>query len=286
MNASNRTSVEPTEESPSTSSRGPGATTPALEVRDIHKSFGAVRAARGISFEVHRGEVLGLLGDNGAGKSTIVGCIAGSQRPDSGSLLVDGHEVDIASPQVAHQLGIQTVFQDLALVDALDISTNMFLNREILRARPWRWLRWVDRARMHQETQQILERLHINVNSVRQPMSELSGGQRQAVAVGRAATWSKQIILLDEPAAALGVEQTALVLDLIRRLRDEGMAVLLISHNMHDVLEVCDRVIVLRHGTKVAQLDNLNGVTTRSLVDLITGVGLDSGDVRHSETGT
>jgi len=256
---------------------------PALEVRDITKSFGAVRAARGITFEVRRGEVLGLLGDNGAGKSTLVGCIAGSQQPDSGSIRVDGREVQIDSPQAAHLLGIQTVFQDLALVDELDITTNMFLNREILKPRPWRWLRWVDRARMHRETEEILERLHININSVRQPMRELSGGQRQAVAVGRAATWSKQIILLDEPAAALGVEQTALVMDLIRRLRDEGMAVLLISHNMHDVLDVCDRVVILRHGTKVAELDDLSEVTTRQLVDLITGVDLGSGDVRHSE---
>ena len=279
MNVSNRLSMDETADDSVTS---PGVA--ALEVREIHKSFGAVRAARGISFEVRRGEVLGLLGDNGAGKSTIVGCIAGSQQPDSGSIHVDGREVEIDSPQVAHELGIQTVFQDLALVDALDISTNMFLNREILKSRPWRWLRWVDRGRMHQETEQILERLHININSVRQPMSELSGGQRQAVAVGRAATWGKQIILLDEPAAALGVEQTALVLDLIRRLRQEGMAVLLISHNMHDVLEVCDRVVVLRHGTKVAQLDDLAGVTTRGLVDLITGVSLDAGDVRHSDS--
>lgn len=279
MNLSNRISMDDVTDEAVTA-----PAVAALEVRDIHKSFGAVRAARGISFEVRRGEVLGLLGDNGAGKSTIVGCIAGSQQPDSGSIRVDGEEVVIHNPQVAHELGIQTVFQDLALVDALDISTNMFLNREILKPRPWRWLRWVDRGRMHQETQQILERLHININSVRQPMSELSGGQRQAVAVGRAATWGKQIILLDEPAAALGVEQTALVLDLIRRLRKEGMAVLLISHNMHDVLEVCDRVVVLRHGTKVAQLDDLEGVTTRGLVDLITGVSLDAGDVRHSES--
>jgi D-xylose transport system ATP-binding protein len=138
---------------------------------------------------------------------------------------------------------------------------------------------------MHKDTEQILERLDININSVRQPMNELSGGQRQAVAVGRAAAWSKQIVLLDEPAAALGVEQTALVLDLIRRLRQEGMAVLLISHNMHDVLEVCNRVVVLRHGTKVAQLDDLTDVTTRQLVDLITGVTLGSGDVRHSDNG-
>lgn len=259
---------------------------PALEVRELTKSFDAVRAARGVSFEVYPGEVLGLLGDNGAGKSTVISCIAGSQTPDSGSILIDGDPVVIDSPQRARELGIETVFQDLALVDSLDVTTNMFLNREILRAGPARRLRWMDRKQMHRETRAILDRLHIRISSVRQPMSELSGGQRQSVAVGRAVAWGHHIVLLDEPAAALGVEQTALVLDLIRRLRTEGVAVVLISHNMHDVLEVCDRAVILRHGLKVGQLDDLTGVTTRHLVDLITGTALGESDVaRHAERG-
>jgi ABC-type sugar transport system ATPase subunit len=261
-----------------------GSVSPILEVRGLSKSFDAVRAARDISFEVYPGEVLGLLGDNGAGKSTVVSCISGSLKPDTGSILVDGKEADIDSPQRARDLGIETVFQDLALVDSLDVTTNMFLNREILKSKPARWLRWLDRKQMHRESQEILDRLHIRINSVRQPMSQLSGGQRQSVAVGRAVAWGHHIVLLDEPAAALGVEQTALVLELINRLRDEGVGVVLISHNMHDVLSACDRAVVLRHGLKVAQLETLEGLTTRHLVDLITGVSLGEGDVaRHSE---
>lgn len=265
--------------------RGPNASvSPILEVKGLSKSFDAVRAARDISFEVYPGEVLGLLGDNGAGKSTVVSCISGSLRPDSGSIVVDGEKVDIDSPQRARELGIETVFQDLALIDSLDVTTNMFLNREILKDKPARWLRWLDRKQMHRESQAILDRLHIRINSVRQPMSQLSGGQRQAVAVGRAVAWGHHIVLLDEPAAALGVEQTALVLELINRLREEGVGVVLISHNMHDVLSVCDRAVVLRHGLKVAELETLEGLTTRHLVDLITGVSLGEGDVaRHSE---
>lgn len=257
---------------------------PVLEVRDLTKSFEAVKAARAVSFELYPGEVLGLLGDNGAGKSTIVSCIAGSLVPDSGVVIVDGREAIIDSPQTARELGIETVFQDLALVDSLDVTTNMFLNREVIRSGAARWLRWMDRKRMHQETQEILDRLHIRIDSVRQSMSQLSGGQRQSVAVGRAVAWGHHIVLLDEPAAALGVEQTELVLQLIKSLRSEGVGVLLISHNMHDVLDVCDRAVVLRHGLKVAQLDDLNGITTRDLVDLITGVSLGDRDVaRHSE---
>ncbi len=258
---------------------------PVLEVRDLTKSFDAVKAARGVSFELYPGEVLGLLGDNGAGKSTIVSCIAGSLLPDSGVVVVDGREAIIDSPQAARKVGIETVFQDLALVDSLDVTTNMFLNREVIRSGAARWLRWMDRKQMHQETRDILDRLHIRIDSVRQLMSQLSGGQRQSVAVGRAVAWGHHIVLLDEPAAALGVEQTELVLQLIKALRSEGVGVLFISHNMHDVLDVCDRAVILRHGLKVAQLDDLNGVTTRDLVDLITGVSLGDRDIaRHSET--
>lgn len=260
-----------------------GSGQPVLQVQGLVKSYGAVRAARGISFDLYPGEVLGLLGDNGAGKSTVVSCLAGSQRPDAGRILIDGVEVSIASPQEARGLGIETVFQDLALVDSLDVTTNMFLNREILRPPPWGWFGWMDRRAMRSEAQAILDRLHIDIASIRQPMNQLSGGQRQSVAVGRAVAWGNRIVLLDEPAAALGVEQTALVLDLIRRLRSENVGVLLISHNMHDVLEVCDRVVVLRHGLKVAQIDDLSGVTPRQLVDAITGVSLGDKDLaRHA----
>ena len=263
---------------------GGSADTPALELRDLSKSFGAVRAAREVSFAVRRGEVLGLLGDNGAGKTTVVNCISGSYQPDSGVILVDGEPVDIPDPHAARDLGIETVYQDLALVETLDVVSNMFLGRELkLRSRLLKWTGWMDRRRMQHETVENLNRLHINIPSVKSIVAQLSGGQRQAVSVGRAVAWGRHIVLLDEPAAALGVEQTELVLTLIKRLRDQGVAVVLISHNMHDVLEVCDRVVVLRHGTNIGEIDDLSGVTTRDLVDMITGVTLGETDVRHQE---
>jgi ABC-type sugar transport system ATPase subunit len=264
---------------------GAGADSPALELRELSKSFGAVRAARKVSFVVRRGEVLGLLGDNGAGKTTVVNCIAGSYPHDSGEILVDGEPVAIPDPHTARDLGIETVHQDLALVETLDVVSNMFLGRELkLGPRFLRWTGWMDRRRMQRETVENLGKLHINIPSVKSIVAQLSGGERQAVSVGRAVAWGRHIVLLDEPAAALGVEQTELVLTLIKRLRDEGVAVLLISHNMQDVLAVCDRVVVLRHGTKIGEIDDLGGITARHLVDMITGVTLGEGDVRHQES--
>ncbi len=258
----------------------------ALEVRSLSKSFGAVRAAREVSFEIRRGEVLGLLGDNGAGKTTVVNCISGGLAPDSGEILINGTVVSIESPQAAHGLGVETVHQDLSLVDTLDVATNLFLNREhTFRWGIFGWLGWMDRRRMYRESKEILDRLSIDIPSVRQPVDKLSGGQRQAVAVGRAVAWGNHIVVLDEPTAALGVEQTRLVLDLINRLKKQGVAVLLVSHNMHDVIRVCDRVIVLRHGMKIGELDDMEGITPRHLVDMITGVALgDLDTARHLDT--
>ncbi len=258
----------------------------ALEVRSLSKSFGAVRAAREVSFEIRRGEVLGLLGDNGAGKTTVVNCISGGLAPDSGEILINGTVVSIESPQAAHSLGVETVHQDLSLVDTLDVATNLFLNREhTFRWGIFGWLGWMDRRRMYGESKEILDRLSIDIPSVRQPVDKLSGGQRQAVAVGRAVAWGNHIVVLDEPTAALGVEQTRLVLDLIDRLKNQGVAVLLVSHNMHDVIRVCDRVIVLRHGMKIGELDDMEGITPRHLVDMITGVELgDLDTARHLDT--
>ncbi len=264
---------------------GSGHNSPALELRELSKSFGAVRAAREVSFTVRRGEVLGLLGDNGAGKTTVVNCIAGSYPHDSGEILVDGEPVEIPDPHTARDLGIETVHQDLALVETLDVVSNMFLGRELrLGPRFLRWTGWMDRRRMQRETVENLDKLHINIPSVKSIVARLSGGERQAVSVGRAVAWGRHIVLLDEPAAALGVEQTELVLTLIKRLSDEGVAVLLISHNMQDVLAVCDRVVVLRHGTKIGEIDDLGGITARHLVDMITGVTLGESDVRHQES--
>lgn len=243
----------------------------ALEVRDLSKSYGAVKALRRVSLELRRGDVLGLVGDNGAGKSTLVNCLSGSIHPDSGMILVDGAPVHIDNPHEARALGIETVFQDLALVEGLDVTKNLFLNRELPSRWPFlRWLGWMDKRKMYRETEQTLQRLSIRVPSVRQPVSSLSGGQRQSVAVGRAVAWGRHIVLMDEPAAALGVEQSRLVLDLIDRLREDEIAVLLVSHNMQHVIEVCTRVVVLRHGEKVGDVD-VDDVTARDLVDLITG---------------
>ena len=267
-----------------TSSRSNGSV--ALEVRSLSKSFGAVRAAREVSFEIRRGEVLGLLGDNGAGKTTVVNCVSGGLTPDSGEILIDGSVVSIENPEAAHRLGVETVHQDLSLVDTLDVATNLFLNREhTLRWGLFGWLGWMDRRRMYRESREILDRLSIDIPSVRQPVDKLSGGQRQAVAVGRAVAWGNHIVVLDEPTAALGVEQTRLVLDLIERLKKQGVAVLLVSHNMHDVVKVCDRVVVLRHGLKVGEIESMEGITPRHLVDMITGVALgDLDTARHTET--
>ena len=239
----------------------------ALEVRNIEKSFGAVRALQGVSLGVRAGEVMGLIGDNGAGKSTLINCLAGIIRPDAGQILLDGEEVIISAPHEARQHGIETVHQDLALIDTLDVSGNLFLNREILSGP--RALRWMNKRRMHREAKEILEGLRINIPSVRNPVEKLSGGQRQAVAVGRSVAWGRRIVLMDEPAAALGVEQARLVLELIATLRDQGLAVVLISHNIQQVLDVCSRAVVLRHGAAVADLE-LEGVTGRDLVQLIT----------------
>ena len=239
----------------------------ALEVRGIDKSFGAVQALRQVSFGVRAGEVLGLIGDNGAGKSTLVKCVAGIIKPDAGEILIHGATVELVSPRDAHDRGIETVHQDLALIETLDVTGNVFLNRELTR-RP-RFAGWMDKRNMHLKAKEILESLHINIPSVRYPINKLSGGQRQAVAVGRAVAWGRRIVLMDEPSAALGVEQSRLVLELIKTLRDRGLVVVLISHNMQEVLDACSRVVVLRHGSSVADIE-LADVTRQDLVHLIT----------------
>lgn len=243
----------------------------ALAVRDLSKRYGAVRALDGVTMHVRRGEVLGLLGDNGAGKSTLVGCISGVHQPDEGVIEVDGQPVEIADPAVARELGIETVFQGLALVPMMDVASNLFLNREIRSTRPiLRQLRWLDRGAMRRESRAILDRLRISIPDVTQRIDRLSGGQRQAVAVGRAVGWGRHIVLMDEPAAALGVEQSKHVLELIRVLRDSGVAVVLVSHNMQHVVDVCDRAVVLRHGRTVGDV-GMHGTTALDLVALITG---------------
>jgi simple sugar transport system ATP-binding protein len=245
--------------------------TPSLEVRDLSKSFGPVQALREVSLVLHRGETLALLGDNGAGKSTLIRCVAGIHPPTSGAILVDGKEVSIRSPEDARDLGIETVHQGLALVGKLDVAANLFLNRELRHPNPLlRALGWLDKVRMAEESVAILRRLKVAIPSVRMPIERLSGGQRQAVAIGRAIGWGRHIVILDEPTAALGVEQARHVNELILTLKASHVAVLLISHNMQHVVETCDRAVVLRHGTKVGDV-RIGDVTARDIVDLITG---------------
>jgi ABC-type sugar transport system ATPase subunit len=246
---------------------------PVLEVRELGKSFGAVRALENVSLKLYAGEVLGLVGDNGAGKSTLVKCIAGIHRPDAGEIHIDGELRDHLTPDSARDLGIETVHQNLSLVDTLDVSQNFFLNRELTYRVPMaRALGWLNKSAMYRETRKTLASLELNVNA-RHPVAVLSGGQRQMVAVARAITWGRHIVMLDEPAAALGVRQAIQVLDFVRMLAERGIAVLFISHNMQHVLQATDRIVVLRHGEKVGDL-RTRETSARELVTLITGSDL------------
>lgn len=246
-------------------------TAPALEVRNLSKAFRAVQALDGVSLQLRRGRVTALLGDNGAGKSTLVKCLAGIYQPDSGTISIDGTEHRISSPDVARSLGVESVHQDLSLIDTLNVAENLFLNREYTRG-GWFGSRLglLNKRRMHEECGETLARLGIAIPSLRRPVGLLSGGQRQAIAIGRAVAWGQRIVLLDEPAAALGVEQARRVLDLIRALRDSNVAVLLITHNMDRVTAVCDTAVVLRRGRKTAEVD-VGEVTQNDLVAFITG---------------
>jgi D-xylose transport system ATP-binding protein len=239
-------------------------TTPILELRGVNKSFGPVHVLHDVDFAVRPGEVTALVGDNGAGKSTLVKCIAGIHLADSGQVLFDGGLVHVNGPRDAAALGIEVVYQDLALADNLDIVGNMFLGRE--RGKPWA----LDEASMEQAARETLATLSVRtVKSVRTLVSSLSGGQRQTVAIAKSVLWDSKVVLLDEPTAALGVAQTRQVLDLVRRLAEQGLGVVLISHNMGDVFEVSDRIATLYLGRLVADLPTAD-LTHSQVVELIT----------------
>jgi ABC-type sugar transport system ATPase subunit len=241
-----------------------------LQAFGISKSYGAVQALDGVDLELRRGEVVGLVGDNGAGKTTLVKCLSGVHRPDTGSILIDGEDHGALTAESARLLGIETVYQNLSLVDTLDVMQNFFLNRELVYRNPIaRSLRWMNRRRMYRETDEHLRALGLAVEP-RRSVSALSGGQRQMIAVGRAITWGRHIVMLDEPAAALGVRQSMQVLQFVRTMAERGVAVLLISHNMQHVLQVTDRIVVLRHGQKVGDV-RTSAATAQQVVTLITG---------------
>ncbi len=244
--------------------------TPILELKGVSKSFGAVQALYEVDFHVSRGEVMALVGDNGAGKSTLIKCIAGIYSIDSGDVFFEGERVSIHGPKDAANLGIEVVYQDLALADNLDVVQNMFLGREELTGP----LRSLDEITMERRANETLATLSVTtIRSVRQTVAGLSGGQRQSVAVAKAVMWNSKVVILDEPTAALGVAQTRQVLDLVKRLGQQGLAVVLISHNLHDVFEVADTITVLRLGQNVAEYKRTE-VTQTQVVEAITAGAL------------
>ncbi|MBO3746336.1 sugar ABC transporter ATP-binding protein [Streptosporangiaceae bacterium NEAU-GS5] len=235
-----------------------------ISVKNVSKRYGAVQALQEVSLDLRPGEVVALVGDNGAGKSTLVKAIAGVISPDSGTILVDGSEARVANPHDAQALGISTVYQDLALCENLDVVANLFLGAE---RRRWTLMRHIS---MERSARELLTSLDVRIRDIAVPVSMLSGGQRQSVAIARALVGEPRLVILDEPTAALGVEQTAQVLDLIRRLRDRGLMVLLISHNLADVRAVSDRIVVLRLGRNAGEFVTAE-TSQEAVVAAITG---------------
>jgi D-xylose transport system ATP-binding protein len=241
------------------------ADTPVLQLRGISKSFGSVQALTDVDLEVRRGEVLALVGDNGAGKSTLIKTVAGIHGADAGEIYFEGQPVHITGPKDAARLGIEVVYQDLALCDNLDVVANMYLGRESHDA-----FQRLKEPEMEQRTATTLKSLAVTtIRSIRQQVATLSGGQRQSVAVARAVMWNSKLVILDEPTAALGVAQTEQVLALVKRLGEQGLAVILISHNLHDVFEVADRITVLRLGRNAGEFDR-SKTTQEEVVHAIT----------------
>ncbi len=249
---------------------------PLLEVSGVSKRFGPVQALDRVDFEVHEGEVVGLVGDNGAGKSTLVKTIAGIHAPDAGEMRFAGEQVSISRPQDATALGIATVYQDLALCDNLDVVANIFLGQEEVAAGPGQATRQLDEAGMEHRAGELLSSLAVTIPSTRTEVGTLSGGQRQQVAVARSLLGEPRVVLLDEPTAALGVPQTKQVLELIRRLREHGLGVVVISHNLANIFEVADRIVVLRLG-KAAGDFKAEATTEEHVVAAITGIGGNGG---------
>src|SRR4051794_28507555 len=264
-----------------TPSAGGGASvsdTPVLELRGVSKAFGAVQALYEVDFHVAPGEVMALVGDNGAGKSTLIKCIAGIHPVDSGEILFDGDVVHIHGPKDASRLGIEVVYQDLALCDNLDVVQNMYLGREKIDV-----IHRLDETSMEAKAQETLRSLSVTtLRSVRQTVAGLSGGQRQSVAVAKAVMWNSKVVILDEPTAALGVAQTRQVLELVKRLGEQGLAVILISHNLHDIFEVADNITVLRLGQNVAEFKRTE-TNQQQVVEAITAGQLSEVPGQQSE---
>jgi ABC-type sugar transport system ATPase subunit len=241
-----------------------------LEARDIQKHFGRVVALREANFFLAHNEVHAIVGDNGAGKTTLIKIISGVYRPDAGELRLEGDRVDIANPRDARRLGIETTYQDLALADHLDAAANLYLGREEYLPPPLSWFGFLDKKTMRKGAEDAMRRLKIGIQSVDQAVFSLSGGQRQAVAVARAIAWGTRIVIMDEPTAALGVRESGMVLELIREVRNQGLAVIMISHNLPEVFAVADRITVLRLGRTITTL-NRDETSLESIVGMMTG---------------
>jgi fructose transport system ATP-binding protein len=257
--------------------------TPILSARGLHKRYGQVVAMEGADFDLYPGEILAVIGDNGAGKSTLIKALSGAVIPDEGEIRLDGEVVHFRSPHDAREAGIETVYQDLAVAPALDIATNLFLGRE--KKRPGvlgTWFRMVDHKGQREEAEKQMKALQIGIRSMSQAVETLSGGQRQGVAVARAAAWARKLVIMDEPTAALGVRESGQVLELIKRVRDHGLPVILISHNMPHVFEIADRIHIHRLGTRVAVVDPKER-SMHDVVGIMTGAVVH--DIEHQENG-
>ena len=244
-----------------------------LEARGLSKRFGHITAVDDISLEIGRGEILAIVGDNGAGKTTLVKMIAGAVRPDSGEVFAEGGAVRMRSPLDARRAGVEMLYQDLALLPNLDVTTNLFLGRERVLSGPLGLLGFIDRRRMRREAKNHLADLRINIPRLwGTPVASLSGGQRQSVAIAKAMVWASKIVIMDEPTAALGVAQSRAVLELVKRVRGRGTSVVIISHILPHVLDIADRIVVLRHGKKVAEAA-ARDLSQDRLIQLIVGAG-------------
>ena len=259
------------------------AVAPILQARGLVKRYGHVVALDGADFELYPGEILAIIGDNGAGKSTLIKALSGAIQPDEGDIHLDGERVHFRSPGDARRLGIETVYQDLAVAPSLDIASNIFLGRELRRRGPLGiFARLLDKRAMRREARRHFDELRIGVQSMSQPVENLSGGQRQGVAVARAATWARRLVIMDEPTAALGVKETRQVLDLIKRVRERGLPVILISHDMPHVFELADRIQIMRLGRRAAVVTPQTH-TMPEAVAIMTGAALADEPTPRSE---
>jgi fructose transport system ATP-binding protein len=255
--------------------------TPILEAKGLKKAYGNVVAMEGADFDLYNGEILAVIGDNGAGKSTLIKALSGAIVPDEGEIRLDGEVVHFRSPHDAREAGIETVYQDLAVAPALDIAENLFLGRERRRGGILgKWFRMIDHKAMREEAVKQMKALQIGIRSMNQAVETLSGGQRQGVAVARSAAWANKLVIMDEPTAALGVRESGQVLELIKRVRDSGLPVILISHNMPHVFEIADRIHIHRLGKRVAVVDPKER-SMHDVVGIMTGAVVH--DIEHKE---